>query len=1426
MKKLLILLLAFVQIGIAAEPLRVFIRSGPKTHGPGCHDYPAFLKDWTKLLNERGAKATGGNDFPTAEQLAETDVVILHASEAGNIEGKNRENFEAYLKRGGGVVAIHGGAVSRDHDWYKRVIGGSWNFNQTKFLEGHMSLYFTDRENPITQGTSNFDLVDEIYYDMEILPEAKVLAAAYTPKAKDGGVGKDNRVNVYDIQPQMWTYEIANRRAFVCIPGHVYKNFSHNSIETLLLRGIAWAGKMDDSDVLLKDKETVKEALRYPIGGPTRPEEAAAKIELHPEFDISLVAAEPLINKAMNIDWDEKGRMWVVETPEYPNGLRRANTDVWKDSGSLEPGEYDRDPLDRISILSDTDGDGRMDKKQVFADKLELATSFVLHENGVIVSAAPDIWLLEDTDGDDIADKRTKLYTGLGTHDTHAVINNLRWGLDGWIYATHGYSAGNVKCLGAAEKPPVGIGSGVVRFKPDGTEIEMFSSLRANTWGLCMTSDGQCFWTQPTSGTVFFHTILPEYVLAKGKISGTESAKGMVIGQKTFPLMDWQQAAYKQIDQVGSYTAAAGCAIYEGGAWPEKWNYSYFVGEPTINIVSQYFVKPDGVSYTAAKEKGREETEFIRSSDLWFRPIETRIGPDGALYVIDFYNQAVIHNDTRGPKHGPANAAVRPDRDHYFGRIWRIQHKEAKEIPVPVIDKKDKASLEAAFESPNAHTRMTAIRLMRESGAMFEVETGSAALKTYEKFSAGKGAKANQALLSAFAQAKNDWTRSALIAAANGREMEIVFEALASPQADKLQSFVENILPATLMPDPSVAAGKLVAAVAKAPQSADGIRAAILSAIIADKRARPAIGEDLGRSIEALLDDPSTSALTIPLISRWDSEGKMKSLIAKQVESISVNLTDSKAPLAARIDAARTLVSIGTDDSVAPVLWILQDSKEPHELQSAIVEIVGATDFSVKLAMLFNELSPGIRMATFDEVVKRPAASLAFLNAVDDGKINAVDIGPGNVARFRQHPDKAVAARANSLLDKLMPGAKEMAEIIAKFLPEVTKPGDVENGETMFTAACAVCHKFGDVGNAEVGPGLTGMGSHSAAELLVHIIDPNREVDPSYWQWNITTRKGETLAGVVITENTASLTLRNQGGDTEIRKEDIVSCINTHRSLMPEGLDGLGPVVLRDILAYMVATDAEAREALKDLPPTSTSATGQKFLEPRKEDGTVRVLLVGAGASHHFPRDFISTDRETLAETGADVIGTMNLAEALDSMPKADVLVFSGNHDQWGSPEFQKALHDFADAGKGILLLHAATWSHPWEGYNKRFVAGETKSHGKGEVIAVLLPQERLDLQLHHPVVTGDELSGRIPLQFTIQDESYHFKFFEGAESITLLKNAADEKSPDAHPALWIVKDPKARIVCYTHGHDDASHANPAYKTIITNAVRWLGERK
>jgi uncharacterized protein len=1152
------------QSSSAAEPLRVFIRSGPKSHGPGAHDHPAFLRDWVPLLNERGAKATGGDAFPTKEQLDATDVLILHLDSGGDIKiGQERKDLMEFLQRGGGIVTIHAASVSKDHDWFKGIIGGSWHHGQTKWREGPMHLYFTDHENLITKDVSNFAMDDEIYYDMDVLPECRILAGAYTPKpsgARNDKAAKraaeitkgGKEVSIYDIQPQIWTYEgVSNNdgvkpldslagiggnyyRAFTCIPGHYYANFSRPNFRAVLLRGIAWAGKRENVDELCKPEE-LGDNLRYVEGGPTRPEKAAEKLEVHPEFDISLVAAEPLINKVMNVDWDEKGRLWVCETPEYPNGRRELNVEKWKDSGSWTK-KYDRDPIDRISILTDTNGDGVMDKKHVFADKLELVTSFCFYKKGVIACAAPDIWYLEDTDGDEVADKRTVLYTGLGTGDTHAVINNLRWGLDGWVYATHGYSAGHV--VSPDGKKDFGTdGSGVVRFKPDGSAFEQYSSRGGNTWGLDITSDGQVFFTQPTSGTVFFHVVLPEYVLAKGKVPGTTSWNGMVTHQKTYPAMSWPEQAYVQIDLVGEFTAAAGCAIYEGGAWPKKWNYSYFTTEPTLNIVHHEFVEKDGVTYKAHKETGREETEFIRSKDLWFRPIETRVGPDGALYVVDFYNQAVIHNDTRGPIHGPANAAVRPDRDHYFGRIWKVNHKQAKKVVKPSKDSK---------------ARM-----------------GSDALKAYE--AAEKAVKTDagrQQVLKDYAAAKEDWSRSALIAASADEAQPMIAAALAhgAPEA-----FVSALLPQAL----PAGADQLIGACANADAKADGLKVVILQGIAQMMSTGPALTPELTASLKKLLAQPALAAAALPLVVKWDKTGVMAAEVKAQVASLTAKLEDKGAVIADRIAAAKALVGIGGEAS-APVATTLARADSPTALQSAIIGAMDENGDAKELVGNLNGLKPELRTQAFDAIMKRPEAALALLGAIQNGKIDPKEIGPGNISRLRTHPNKQVAKQANAMIDKLNPNAKAKNELIAQFTPVVEQPGNVANGKMLFTAACAVCHKLGDLGK-DVAPPLVGMGAHGPAELLVHVIDPNREVDPSFWAWNVTTKKGETFAGVIASENQASLTLRNQGGDFEIKKADIATRENTRRSLMPEGLEGLGAESIRDILAFICGGEQKFR---------------------------------------------------------------------------------------------------------------------------------------------------------------------------------------------------------------------------------------------------------
>ena len=225
----------------APAPLRVFIRSGPKTHGPGDHDHPAFLRDWVPLLNLQGAKATGSDDFPTAEQLAQTDVLIIHRQGGGAFKPAERELISAYAQRGGGLVVIHAGAVAggsgASTDFYRDLVGGSWRQKVTKWREGPMQLDFVDKTHAISRDINGITMKDEIYYDMDLRADIRVLATAPTPKKTADG---------FEAQAQVWTYEKPGaQRAFVFIPGHTYANFGRPDVKRLLLRGIAWAARRD-----------------------------------------------------------------------------------------------------------------------------------------------------------------------------------------------------------------------------------------------------------------------------------------------------------------------------------------------------------------------------------------------------------------------------------------------------------------------------------------------------------------------------------------------------------------------------------------------------------------------------------------------------------------------------------------------------------------------------------------------------------------------------------------------------------------------------------------------------------------------------------------------------------------------------------------------------------------------------------------------------------------------------------------------------------------------------------------------------------------------------------------------------------------------------------------------------------------------------
>ncbi len=1375
----------------AADPLRVFIRAGVKTHGPGQHDHPRFLGEYTQLLGQRGVQVDGAMEFPSAAQLEKTDVVVVFAADGMKITGENRTNFEKFLQRGGGLVVLHDGVVSGDqHDWAKQVTGGSWRWDgekKTKWYEGEVGVYFVNLEHPVVRGFSNFDWKDEIYYDLDMAPDAQVLATSFH--------------SVFVIAPQIWTYEKTwpggskPYRSIVSLPGHEYVSFQSPHYKALVLRAIAWAGRRDNVDEFCKADELA--SVKYPEGGPVLPEKAAAKINTHPEFEVSLVAAEPLLEKAISLDWDHTGKLWVAETPEYPGGRTINKNDrpvapvFVKNPGTTPSGDKeDRPARDRISWLEDTNKDGVMDKKHVFADGLELVTSLVFHKDGVIVAQAPDILWLRDKNGDGVCDmvegsEKTTLFTGFGTFDTHAVINNFRWGMDGWIYGAVGYSAGSPKSLDG-KKEFGRITAGVIRFRPDGSAIEQYAAGSCNTWGFDFAPDGEVFYTTATCGEHFLHVVMPEKALAKASVGGIRSSFVAPDHQKIFPAVKHTRPAYVQIDWVGFFTAAAGSCIYNGGAWPERYNNSHFTSETTMSLVHNELLTPKGVTFVASKEAGREETEFVASTDLWFRPVHERIGPDGALYIVDFYNQAAIHNDTRGPAHGARNAATRPDRDHHFSRIWRVQHKQAKALPAWKFDLKSPASVVRLLEHPNGWVRMTAHRLLSEQGPFFALQNlldGIAperpamtrmhsmwvlnnvgrldqknliaclndndptlrknALKLVsedgapKKASGAVGTAVRAAIRSTDARAqlnallamgnleaspevadeivglwpelKDKHLQSAALGVAANSPALFVEAAFRAKDPAFLADFVGHTVRILANKGDAAQVAAVVVLLSKQPASADGLKQSALETLATSLKADvvPGWSGDLQAALGALLQSsrPGLPGAVLPLVARWDKNGAMSEALKPVIVQLRSKLGDAALPDDQRAQVAVNLLGVRRLDSgIISTAGGLLGGGNSVGLQRRVIEALGVTPEAAvgeQLVSGFSRVPGELQELLFSAVMKRGDWSLQMVQALADKKVSLPQVGPAFQHRLRTHADKAVAAKANEVIDSLKgPEQKEKEALIARFKPEVEKAGNLENGKKLFLANCAGCHIYKTDGR-NLAPNLTGMGAHGAADLLVHIIDPNRLVEPNFVAVSIETKDDLTYNGIIERENNAEVLVRDAAGDNTIRKDNIKSRTNTGRSLMPEGFEQLGADGLRDLLGYLCAD--ENRFRILDMTGVFNVANNKGiYADEASKDETLRFRKHGTIKVGDVPFDVLSIQK---SQTGNNLLvlkGTEGLARNYPAKVeiKAGIAIgrlhFLGGVGGWaypyggegskGQPVTKVTLH-FAGGGTEEILI-------------------------------------------------------------------------------------------------------------------------------------------
>ena len=377
------------------------------------------------------------------------------------------------------------------------------------------------------------------------------------------------------------------------------------------------------------------------------PEETRKKILVPPGFEVRLFASEPEVVNPVAMTWDERGRLWVLELYEYPKGAPKGSKG-----------------RDRIKILEDTDADGKADKVTVFADGFSLATGLALGNGGVYVGAAPNLYFLQDTNGDDKADVTTVLKTGFGLEDRHELLNGFAWGPDGWLYMTHGvFTHSKVKDPNNPDDDGVQMDAALARFHPNTKKFEVFADGTSNPWGVDWNERGDAFVSACVIQHLFHMAPGGQYNRQGGTWANPYGYVGDLPSKGLPAIVNWRH-----------YRAAhAGITIYQGDQYPAEWRGLVFLGNIHQSAINLDRLTPVGATYTAEKEskllgadKGISQVgagNFLVSQDPWVRPVSVQTGPDGALWVMDWYDKYPCYQNAQADPEGV---------DREFGRIWRV----------------------------------------------------------------------------------------------------------------------------------------------------------------------------------------------------------------------------------------------------------------------------------------------------------------------------------------------------------------------------------------------------------------------------------------------------------------------------------------------------------------------------------------------------------------------------------------------------------------------------------------------------------------------------------------------------------------------------------------------------------------------------------
>jgi putative heme-binding domain-containing protein len=957
---------------------------------------------------------------------------------------------------------------------------------------------------------------------------------------------------------------------------------------------------------------------------PLSPAEAEKAFKLPDDLEIKNVLAEPVISQPLHISFDERGRLWLVEYRQYPEpaGLKIVSRDnYWRNIyDKVPPAPPNHFPgADRISIHEDADGDGTYEKHKVFVEGLSLVTSVARGRGGVWVLNPPYLLFYPDANNDDVPDGDPVVHlSGFGIEDSHSVTNSLRFGPDGWLYAAQGSTVtANVRRVGldSPDKPGVQTqGQLLWRYHPETRRFEIFAEGGGNAFGLEIDAAGRMFSGHNGGDTRGFHYVQGAY-LQKGFNKHGPLSNPYAFGY--FPAM--------KHDRVPRFTHEF--VIYERGSLPEKYHGRMFAVATLLNYVSITELKPRGSTFET------KDLEFITSTDPWFRPVDITVGPDGSLYIADWYDRQTSHlRNSEG------------EIDKLTGRVYRLQAKRLKQPQRGDLSKKSTNELIALLGDENIWVRQTALRLLGDRRdpaaiaplcAMLDEQRGQAALESLWALyqSGGFDTPAELAAMrhpDAFVRL---WTvrllgderkvessvaaelvelarkephievRAQLACTAKrlptASALNIVRELAKQADTDDPQlplliwwaieahcaASPDQVL--ELFAEPKFNAQELVRKhlLARVMQryASTGKRADLLLCAKLLEQAPPEAASELVNGFEAAYRGRTPTNLPKELVVALGKTGKAGLALRVRLdepaaidEALKV-LADKATKPEVSEELIAVLGEIRTERAIPLLLELAADATRPKPQRAALGALGNFHDERIAAGLIkaYAALPPEIQPLAQNLLASRASSALALLAAIEAGSIDAASLPMPIVKKLSLHRDPKIDAAVARLWGASIAQAAALVKSERERLTKVLDAGHGSpyDGKKLFTASCAKCHTLFSQGG-QIGPDLTSYNREQVGNMLRHIVDPNAEIREGFETFAVTTNDGRALTGFLADQDSQVVVLRGFNGEnTNLPRADIDEMRNTGTSLMPEGLlKDLTDQQVRDLFAYIRST--------------------------------------------------------------------------------------------------------------------------------------------------------------------------------------------------------------------------------------------------------------